>query len=259
MGYGFQSPETDYPELNKCPDCETFFQGERCPLCGRECPEEMRAGNRKKFKPAKPQRGGSDRVQFVAWYYSPLFVLLMFCVMPIVGIILFYTAPYKKGVKIGVTIALVAIVFLVPFCLTLYSFLNGMKGRDPVDRTLKPEAYREVCDAGVSAEDLYRNANAMDGNLVEKEFRIVHIWENYPFGYDDSFNIFYEVTVAEDGEEWRFLIMDCRNGETEVTTLRDGDAIRVWGEVVPRITVENDSLGTLTLPGIRARFIEYVP
>ena len=31
----------DHPDLNKCPDCECFFAGERCPLCGKLCPEEM--------------------------------------------------------------------------------------------------------------------------------------------------------------------------------------------------------------------------
>ena len=27
--------ERDYPELNKCPDCETFFASDNCPICGR--------------------------------------------------------------------------------------------------------------------------------------------------------------------------------------------------------------------------------
>ncbi len=38
---GFFADDTpqDYPELNKCPDCETYFQTPCCPLCGKECPE----------------------------------------------------------------------------------------------------------------------------------------------------------------------------------------------------------------------------
>ena len=36
----------DRPDLNQCPDCKCFFEGDNCPLCGKECPENMRAGKR---------------------------------------------------------------------------------------------------------------------------------------------------------------------------------------------------------------------
>ena len=45
--------ELDRPDLNKCPDCNCFFAGNNCPICGKECPEEMRAGNRAPVKPKK--------------------------------------------------------------------------------------------------------------------------------------------------------------------------------------------------------------
>ena len=40
------SEELDRPDLNKCPDCGCFFSSDNCPLCGKPCPEEMRAGNK---------------------------------------------------------------------------------------------------------------------------------------------------------------------------------------------------------------------
>ena len=33
----FDNPEElDRPDLNKCPDCNCFFAGDNCPLCGKE-------------------------------------------------------------------------------------------------------------------------------------------------------------------------------------------------------------------------------
>lgn len=110
------SDELDRPDLNKCPDCLCFFAGDSCPLCGKECPEEMRAGNRAKVKIKKKRAsGGSGRVTFIPWYHSWLFIILMLCFMPIVGIILLCTAPYKLRWKIIVAVSVaVAYAFLIP-------------------------------------------------------------------------------------------------------------------------------------------------
>jgi len=43
----------DRPDLNRCPDCGCYFESEECPLCGKICPEDMRAGNRKEVKQKK--------------------------------------------------------------------------------------------------------------------------------------------------------------------------------------------------------------
>ena len=67
---GFFADDTpqDYPELNKCPDCETYFQTPCCPLCGKECPENMRAGNRAPGRVKRSRRRrGNGRVRFVPW------------------------------------------------------------------------------------------------------------------------------------------------------------------------------------------------
>ena len=56
LGFFAEDRERDFPELNKCPDCETFFADANCPICGKECPEEFRAGNRKPIKQKKRRR-----------------------------------------------------------------------------------------------------------------------------------------------------------------------------------------------------------
>ena len=51
MGRSFENyDELDRPDLNKCPDCGCFFGQDYCPICGKLCPEEMRAGNRAAVK-----------------------------------------------------------------------------------------------------------------------------------------------------------------------------------------------------------------
>ena len=80
LGY-FDSDELDRPELNKCPDCECYFASEECPLCGKICPENFRAGNRapvkkpkkKKFKKSKstlPQTFKTSKS--LAPYFQPI-------------------------------------------------------------------------------------------------------------------------------------------------------------------------------------------
>jgi len=53
LGSHADDRELDRPDLNKCPDCGCFFPQDNCPLCGKPCPEEMRAGNRKPPKKSK--------------------------------------------------------------------------------------------------------------------------------------------------------------------------------------------------------------
>ena len=111
----FDDPrELDRPDLNKCPDCECFFAGDNCPLCGKVCPEEMRAGNRKPPKKDRHRRGNSSgRVTFIEWYHSWWFILIMMFVMPIVGIILLLTSPHRTLWKVLLTVAVV-VVYIIP-------------------------------------------------------------------------------------------------------------------------------------------------
>ena len=105
------SDELDRPDLNKCPDCQCYFAGLNCPLCGKLCPEEMRAGNRKPVKVKKHRNTGSGRVTFVEWYHSWWFIVLMMFVMPIMGIILLLTSPHERWKK--VLFAVIAVIYLV--------------------------------------------------------------------------------------------------------------------------------------------------
>ena len=110
LGY-HDSDELDRPDLNKCPDCGCFFATEECPLCGKICPEEMRAGHRAKVK-HKKHRSSSGRVQFIPWYYSWWFIILVFSVSRLAGIILFATSPYSKKAKIIVTVVALCVAIL---------------------------------------------------------------------------------------------------------------------------------------------------
>lgn len=113
LGYFSDPDAVDYPDLNKCPDCETFFAERCCPFCGKECPEEFRAGNRKKIKVKKHRSRGNGRVQFVPWYHSTWFIIIMLFFQPLVGLILTWTGVWKTGWKVLATV------------LTLFSWVFG--------------------------------------------------------------------------------------------------------------------------------------
>ncbi len=116
--------ELDRPDLNKCPDCGCYFAQLNCPLCGKECPEEMRAGNRKRVKRKKSRGGSSGRVTFVEWYHSWWFIALMLLWVPIAGIILLVTSPHKKWLKI--LLVALCIVYSLGLGNLLVHFLMGL-------------------------------------------------------------------------------------------------------------------------------------
>ena len=71
LGVHESDEELDRPDLNKCPDCGCFFAEPYCPLCGKECPEEFRAGNRKPVRRSRRRRTENPgRVTFIEWYHS---------------------------------------------------------------------------------------------------------------------------------------------------------------------------------------------
>lgn len=121
----FDNPqELDRPDLNKCPDCECFFAGDSCPLCGKVCPEEMRAGNRKPPKKERSRRRSSNgRVTFVEWYHSWWCILLATIFMAPLGIILMLTSPHRTLWKVLFTVAVVLFEFVIPGLITLAFFL----------------------------------------------------------------------------------------------------------------------------------------
>ena len=130
LGAHDPNSEIDRPDLNKCPDCGCFFAQDNCPLCGKLCPEEMRAGNRKPVKKSRV-RSGSGRVTFIEWYHSWWFIILMMIFMPIAGIVLLITSPHRTRSKVIFAVIFVALYFILPIIvntviqLVTFAILNG--------------------------------------------------------------------------------------------------------------------------------------
>ena len=219
LGY-FASEELDRPELNKCPDCECFFATDECPLCGKICPEEMRAGNRASPKKPKKQKNSSGRVQFIPWYHTWGFIALMMVVQPIIGLILFFTSPHSKKSKI-IAASIVVGAYVVMGLLALFGtgLLYTLFYDSPVNDSISRAEYVQLCEP-MSVEDYYRDAYN-EGNYVALELRVV-----------DS-------TTGQDGVT-RYLCTN-RNIESVQIILLDysvdkktnymkGDMIRVYGE-----------------------------
>ena len=215
LGY-HDSDELDRPELNKCPDCECFFASDACPLCGRICPEEMRAGNRAKVKPPKKRKNASGRVQFIEWYHSWWFILLMMYLMPIAGIILFFTSPHSKKSKI---IAAAAVVGVYVLMVLGWGWVQSLVNKPPVNDKISREEYVEMCDP-MSVEEYYRDA-FNEGNYVALELTVV------------------DLAIDQD-EITHYLCSDRSNGGVRIiltdysvekkTNYIPGDIIRVYGE-----------------------------
>lgn len=213
LGY-FGSEELDRPELNKCPDCECFFASETCPLCGKLCPEEMRAGHRARVKPPKRRGGSSGRVQFIPWYYSWWFILVMMYVMPVAGLVLFFTSPHSRRSKI-IAVSVVVGSFLL---LAVGMALVVQYGKSHPYDALPREAYQELCEP-MSLEAYHRVAYE-EGRLVALELRVVERVER------DGL-VFYICSDREQGD-LRLWVADSRAEVRE--NFLAGDALRVFGE-----------------------------
>lgn len=137
-------PPSDYPDLNKCPDCETYFAQLTCPLCGKECPPEMRAGKRAvNKKPLRdPYHRGSGRVSFTPWYFSTPFIIIMLFVQPLIGMVLLWLGNWQRKWKIAVT-AGVIFLFCLPVLAGLGLFFLGLgQGESPpVELSFSREEY----------------------------------------------------------------------------------------------------------------------
>jgi hypothetical protein len=158
----------DRPDLNKCPDCGCFFSQDNCPLCGKPCPEEMRAGNRAAPKKQKYKYDNGYRtVMFVNWYHRWWFIALMAFIQPLVSIVLLITSPHKKAHKIIAVI--IAILFSVLYTFAS-SFIFGLiyPPEEPVDTSLTKEQYVAKCNE-VSPEEFYRNPEKYYGEFVKLE------------------------------------------------------------------------------------------
>lgn len=244
--------ELDRPDLNKCPDCGCYFASDECPLCGKTCPPEMRAGARVEQKKKKKKRhrpsGSTGRVTFIPWYHSWWFILIMTLWMPLVGIILFFTSPYPKKWKIILSVVAAAYMLLV------YTGLGSLLIRqifeeDPVNSKLSREAYMETCRE-VDAEAFYRSAGSEEGYYT----MTLTVTRRVRQEYNDR--AYYLCTGTDgDGRTVTIIIRDCLLADH--VNFLPGDCITVWGEAAGEETVYNeDTYDSCTAPCLNMAYAE---
>ncbi len=246
----FDDDVRDFPELNKCPDCETFFADSNCPLCGKECPPEMRAGNRKPVKAPKKRSSGSNRVQFVPWYYSTWFIILMLIFMPIVGLILLWTGYWKKHWKVIATVVLVGGYLFTSVLLPLLAQFFLWRTEIPVNTSVSETEYRALC-MEADAEQLYRNAGSMIEEYVTLTVTVDAIIESQN---DWEYSTYYQCHAYDGGKQWRFLLRDWRPQESRVN-LTVGDMVTVWGEVGGNMVIYDYNGTEYSAPGVHILYL----
>lgn len=256
LGYFSDDDQTDFPNLNKCPDCETFFETLTCPLCGKTCPESMRAGNRKpvKVKKKKYRNSNNGRVRFVPWYLSTWFIILMLFIQPIVGLILLWVSDWQRTAKIIVT-ALAVLYFFGSFLFGgLFGLFDALFMREDVlvDTSLSREEYVEKCEEP-GAETIFRDAENRKGDFVTLTVTVRGVWEN-TYEYDSEYPIYMECVATEGEKVWTFLVRDVRE---ETINLTAGDVITVYGQIAGNAEIYNYTAGDITAPCINMRYFEF--
>ncbi|MBQ8208917.1 MAG: hypothetical protein IJZ89_09325 [Clostridia bacterium] len=228
------SDDLDRPDLNKCPDCGCFFAQNNCPLCGKECPEEMRAGNRKKVKIRKRRRRNSSRVTFVDWYHSWWFIILMMFFFPLAGIILLATSPHKRSSKI--IFIIIAVIYGIISTIGIGNIIGSIADMldNPVDTSLSKEVYMAKCEE-VSAEEYYRQI----GKYKDEFIKMTLVVEDKIVGSEDLYgaelNNYYLCHIYDErGDSYSILIRDCL---AESMNFLRGDRITVYGEGAGNVTV----------------------
>ena len=225
LGTFLDDEELDRPDLNKCPDCGCFFAELYCPLCGKECPEEFRAGNR---KPVRHKRrhssGGSGRVTFIEWYHSWWFIILMLFMMPIVGIILLFTSPHSKRAKVTVIAIGLAYTILSSFGFWISGVVQLLN--KPVNTRLSREEYITACEQ-VEVEEFYRLPDFYGADFVSMTVTVVGKVTDSEVAYGNGkYPTYYVCRNAEGTCE--ILIRDClQDGSYNLIV---GDTVTVYGE-----------------------------
>ena len=254
LGY-FASEELDRPELNKCPDCECYFASEECPLCGKICPEEMRAGNRAPVKKPKKQKNSSGRVQFIPWYHSWWFIILAMFFMPLVGIVLLITSPHSKKQKLIFVAA--ALLYTVLVSWGVGGMLIGMiRGQleFPVDADLPREEYIAACEI-VDAEDYYRMAEAYRGRKVAVTLTVREMISDAEDVYSHARYPNYYV-CSDEQQTFTVLVCDCIREDR--MNLLPGDTVIFYGEGAGNVSVTDMQYVTHTAPCIHAAFLIFL-
>ena len=229
LGY-FDSDELDRPELNKCPDCECYFATEECPLCGKLCPKEMRAGNRAAVKKPKKRSNSTGRVQFIPIYHTWWFILIAFLFSRLAGVVLFLTSPYSKKAKI-ITVSAVVGAYVLLGVVTLLStgLWEVFFPKSPVNDDISRAEYVQLCES-MTPEEFFRNAG-QEGKYVTMDLEVTYI------------NASDDMTVYEcygiGGDSVVVCVVDYSLDSNKVYMA--GDMIRVYGECAGLITFDDKS------------------
>lgn len=223
LGYHADEDDHDIPELNKCPSCGAFFEGDICPICKTVCPEEMKAGNRAKVKKKrKKQKSVGYKIPPV-WYLQTWFILLMLFVSRFIGIILVWMSDWKKWVKITVTVlALCGSYFVGVVLYPLLGLINQPKPVEYVNYDISESEYREQCDA-LDYEDMMRDPNAYADRYMTLTLTVQSV--KYLNGFGVSFT--GDALLATDSAGNAYVVYDCRKDGMSILT---GDTVTVFGQ-----------------------------
>ena len=250
LGY-HDSDELDRPELNKCPECECFFASDACPLCGKICPEEMRAGNRAKVKPPKKRRNSSGRVQFIEWYHSWWFILLMMYFMPIVGIILFFTSPHSRKSKIIAVSVVVAVYVLI--VVLAWGWIQSLTNKSPVNDDISREEYVALCE-DMDVDDFYRMADDY-GRYVTMDLTVVERCVETSMDVRETDVTYYRCRDL-DGGELVVCVLDYNLGDP--LRFLPGDMIRVYGQSAGRESFVGNPTDSTEYPCLYMAYCELI-
>ncbi len=228
LGSHADEQELDRPDLNKCPDCGCFFPQDNCPLCGKPCPDNMKAGNRPAVKQQKRKRGGnSGRVVFINWYHSLWFIVLMMFIFPVIGLILLYTSPHSKNVKISLFVIGVIILILSTVGIgKIVGFVSNIFSH-PVDTSLTREEYVSKCDV-VLPEDYYRSAADYKDAYVSLELKVKAKLTDNEADYNGEKYTTYYLCSPSDNDSVNILVRNCLI-DSHMNFI-PGDVIKVYGE-----------------------------
>lgn len=227
LGAFSEDEMADRPDLNQCPDCKCFFDGNNCPICNKECPENMKAGNRPVVKKKKRRKtSGNGRVTFISWYHSWWFIVLMMIFSKIIAAVLIITSPHEKWKK-AVALFVTAVLMLVSI-IGVGSIISGISDifDEPVNDTVSKNEYISMCE-DITAEQFYRSADGYDGDYVKVRLQIIEQVTYVDKYYNDKDYVCY-LCEAESGSSYRFVIRDCllENPQRFIS----GDVITVYGE-----------------------------
>ncbi len=255
LGSFMDDNELDRPDLNKCPDCECFFPQDNCPICGKLCPEEMRAGNRKKQKKKSARNGKSKAVAYVDWYHKWWFIILMLFIFPIVGIILLASSPHKKGAKIAVIVVAVLYMILSYFGIgTIKAQLEAIFEK-PVDTSLSYNEYLDKCEV-LYGEDYYRQADNYKGDFAKIILTVKEKFIDVEGYYNKGkYTEYYVCEYLAEGSTFDIIIRDCAKNNKK---LINGDIITVYGECAGNIQILDMEYKAREGACINARYITLV-